>query len=162
MKRNMVGKRYMHSKLGIVEVIKQPNYKAGGPHNVLVRLIDGEETIVPQRSLRKLAWAEETTKISKEITMKRHQNKWLSLSQGADLDSLIELELYKALERYGPFASAHELAATLREEFEEFWDSVKAQDPDPGELLQICAVAKRGIIELCQQARDEMKTKEEK
>lgn len=60
MKRNMVGKRYKHSKLGIVEVIKQPNYRAGGPRNVLIRLIkqagftNEVEFIIPQRSLRKL------------------------------------------------------------------------------------------------------------
>lgn len=92
--------------------------------------------------------------------MKRHQNKWLAVSDGADLDSLIEIELYDALKRYGPFASAHELVAVLWEEMEEFWDSVKARDPNPKELLSICAVAKRGIIEMCQQARDEMKAKE--
>jgi len=92
--------------------------------------------------------------------MKRHQNKWLALSDGKELDLLIGAEALDALERYGPFASAHELVAALWEEVEEFWDSVKARDPDPGELLQVCAVAKRGIIELCEQARDEMKAKE--
>ena len=94
--------------------------------------------------------------------MKRHQNKWLSTSDGADLDSLIGIELYDAVKKYGPFASAHELASVLREELDEFWDSVKARDPDPKELLQICAVAKRGLIQLCEQARQEMKTKEGK
>ena len=93
--------------------------------------------------------------------MKRHQNKWLALSDGADLDSLIGIEVYDAAKKYGPFASAHELAAVLQEELEEFWDSVKAHDPSPKELLQVCAVARRGLIELCQQARDEMKAKED-
>lgn len=93
--------------------------------------------------------------------MRRHQNKWLAIVDNVDLDALIEIELYDALKKYGPFASAHELAAALWEEVEEFWDSVKARDPDPGELLQVCAVAKRGIIELCQQAQDEMKAKED-
>jgi len=54
MKRNMVGKKYIHSKLGIVEVIAQPNYEVGGPRNVLVKSLRGKEVIVPQRSLRKL------------------------------------------------------------------------------------------------------------
>lgn len=94
--------------------------------------------------------------------MKRHQNKWLAISDGADLDSLIEIEIYDTLKKFGPFASTHELASVLRKQFEQFWDSVKAKDPDPGELVSICAAAKRGIIELCQQARDEMKDKEGK
>ena len=93
--------------------------------------------------------------------MKRHQNKWLAVVDNADLDALIELELYDALKKYGPFASPHELASALREEFEEFWDSVKARDPDPKELLQLCAVAKRGILELCSRGRDEMKARGE-
>lgn len=146
----MVGKRYIYSKLGVVEVIIQPNYEAGGPRNVMVKTIKGKLIVVPQRSLRKL----------KEIIMKRHQNKWLALSNGTDLDSLIDIEIYDAVKKFGPFASSHELVAVLWEELEEFWKSVKARDPDPHELLQVCAVAKRGIIELCQQARDEMKIKE--
>ncbi|MBU1008430.1 hypothetical protein KKA53_05130 [Candidatus Dependentiae bacterium] len=93
--------------------------------------------------------------------MKRHQNKWLAVSSGSDLDTLIDIETYNAVERFGPFASSHELVAVLWEELEEFWESVKAKDPDPMELLQLCAVAKRGLIELCQQARDEMRAKKE-
>jgi len=92
--------------------------------------------------------------------MKRHQNKWLALSDGVDLDSLIGIEIYDATKKYGPFASAPELAAMLQMELKEFWDSVKARDPDPGKLVSICAITRRGLIELCQQARDEMKAKE--
>lgn len=54
LKRQMEGKKYRHPRFGEVRVIRQPNYKAGGPRNVLVRLKDGTEMIVPQRSLRKL------------------------------------------------------------------------------------------------------------
>jgi len=57
----MVGKKYRHSKLGVVEVIRQPGYRCGSPRNVLVRLIQppgfrghSREVIVPQRSLRRL------------------------------------------------------------------------------------------------------------
>ena len=51
---NMEGKKYRHSKFGEVQVTKQPNYKAGGPRNVLICLENGSEFVVPQRSLRKL------------------------------------------------------------------------------------------------------------
>lgn len=50
----MEGKKYRHSKFGEVEVIRQPNYKSGGPRNILIRTKNGTECIVPQRSLRKL------------------------------------------------------------------------------------------------------------
>lgn len=50
--RNMEGKLYQHHSFGLVRVITQPNYKAGGPRNVLIRTRFGQEVIVPQRSLR--------------------------------------------------------------------------------------------------------------
>lgn len=49
----MIGREYRHPKLGRVVVMKQLNYKAGGPRNVLVRNRRGDETVVPQRSLRR-------------------------------------------------------------------------------------------------------------
>lgn len=52
--KNMEGKEYNHPKFGRIQVLRQPNYKAGGPRNVLIRLKNGIETIVPQRSLRKI------------------------------------------------------------------------------------------------------------
>jgi len=58
---NMEGKMYLHPRFGKVRVIIQPNYKAGGPRNVLVQQIDiDEEVVVPQRSLRVIK-AEEGT-----------------------------------------------------------------------------------------------------
>lgn len=53
-KRNMEGKKYRHPRLGIVQVIRQPGYTKDAPRNVLIRLKYGHETIVPQRSLRKI------------------------------------------------------------------------------------------------------------
>ncbi len=50
---------------------------------------------------------------------------------------------------FGEFNSWHELSAILREEFEEFWQTVKDDDPDPYELLQVIAVAWRGMLQLC-------------
>lgn len=51
--KNMEGKEYWHGKYGTVQVIKQPNYKADGPRNVLIRTKADGYYVVPQRSLRK-------------------------------------------------------------------------------------------------------------
>lgn len=64
------------------------------------------------------------------------------------LSELLQVEILKG-SRHGAFHSAHELASVLREEYEEFWDSTKADNPDPGELLQVASVALRGIHDLC-------------
>lgn len=82
--------------------------------------------------------------------MKRHKNLWLSCDED-DVDYRIRNE---ACQRR-LFASPHEMYAILQEELEEFWDSIKADDPDPSELLQICAVAKSALLQLCAQAREE-------
>lgn len=64
------------------------------------------------------------------------------------LGDQLKVEILKG-SRHGSFHSAHELASVLREEYEEFWDSVKADNPDPEELLQVAAIALRGIHDLC-------------
>lgn len=71
------------------------------------------------------------------------------------LNDAIDEESVRGRTRFGRFNSAHELYGVLREELEEFWDSVKCDDPDPWELLQICAVAKRGIEEMTTGILDE-------
>jgi len=70
----------------------------------------------------------------------------------------IEEEIEYARDKYGAFNSTHELAAVLKEEYDEFWDLVKnnkypeAEDLLPSlmvrELTQIAAIAIRGIREL--------------
>lgn len=90
--------------------------------------------------------------------MKRHLRKWIDVGEYPwHLDELISHEMIRGKENHGnnEFNSPHELYAVLKEEVEEFWDSIKKDDPDPMELLQICAVAKRGIIEMCRKAKDE-------
>lgn len=57
-------------------------------------------------------------------------------------------EAAKAEARWGHFRSSHELAAVLREEFEEFWESVRADAPDAMELIQVAAVAIRGAAQI--------------
>lgn len=64
-------------------------------------------------------------------------------------DKVIEqvcIEFAKAREVHGYFNSSHELIGVLEEEFDEFWDSVKANNPDPQELIQIAATAIAGSV----------------
>jgi hypothetical protein len=72
----------------------------------------------------------------------------------AELHRRILLESDAGEHKHGKLQSAHEVYAVLRGELEEFWESVKAHDPDPMELLQIAAVARRGILDLTEAARN--------
>ena len=60
-------------------------------------------------------------------------------------------ELEHGLNKFGRFKSPHECYAVILEELDEFWDSVKANEPDETELLQIAALAIRGVKELREQ-----------
>lgn len=71
-----------------------------------------------------------------------------------NLDIRLRVERASGEEKHGKLQSAHEVYAVLKNELEEFWDSIKDHDPDPYELLQIAAVAYRGIEDLCEQARN--------
>ena len=64
-----------------------------------------------------------------------------------DLDKAIDEEIERAVDKWGNYNNTHELYAVLLEECEEFWESVKKNEPDFYELIQVVAVAKRGIIE---------------
>jgi hypothetical protein len=72
-----------------------------------------------------------------------------------NLDKRIIEEAFKAHEHFGPYSSTHEVAAVLKEEYEEFWDLVKRSKQDGTfkeemikELIQVCAVSYRTIQEL--------------
>lgn len=63
-------------------------------------------------------------------------------------------EVLRAKEKHkGDFHNFHEAYGVLKEEVDEFWDEVKAQKHDKEaikkELIQIAAMAIRGITELC-------------
>ena len=61
------------------------------------------------------------------------------------LDTILRLEMEHAYEKFGDFHSPHELYGVLHEEHEEYWDSVKANEEDLYELLQVVGVAYRYI-----------------
>ena len=86
--------------------------------------------------------------------MKRHTN-WAKQIDEHVVDLEIRMEQARGQKKFGDYNSAHEMYAVIKEELEEFWASVKADDPDPKELLQICATARRALLELCQNAREE-------
>ncbi len=64
-------------------------------------------------------------------------------------------ELKQATDKFGPFASAHEGYAVLKEEFDELWDAVKTNDESEMilEARQIGAMAIRFLWDM-----SEMKT----
>jgi hypothetical protein len=67
----------------------------------------------------------------------------------------VATELYRATQKHGPMHSWHEAYAVIREELDVFWESVKANDPGPEELIQIAAMAQRALLDLvCVHARN--------
>ena len=54
----------------------------------------------------------------------------------------IARESTSAREKHEPFVNFHEAYAVLLEEVDEFWDSVKRDDPDAKELIQIGAMCR--------------------
>ena len=91
--------------------------------------------------------------------MHRHSTKWLNTRNDNNLNAKIETEMEFAKDKFGRYNSMHEAYAVIKEELEEFWDGVKVDDPDPSELLQVVATAKRALIELCESGRGDFTTK---
>lgn len=79
---------------------------------------------------------------------------WATGYADADVDAAVERECVKGEQKYGKLQSAHEVAAVIYAELQEFWDSIRDHDPDPQELIQIAAVAIRGIKDLCHDTRN--------
>ena len=62
------------------------------------------------------------------------------------------IEYDKAVNKFGPFHSAHEGYAVLKEEVDELWDEVKAGQNKTRmrkEALQVAAMAIRFIQDIC-------------
>ena len=66
---------------------------------------------------------------------------------------LIVIELDKATETFGAFASAHEGYAILIEETDELWEAIKSKhatvQEQRNEAVQVAAMALRFLIDLC-------------
>lgn len=89
--------------------------------------------------------------------MKRHTNLCLSITKPSDFFQEATLELLRSTQKHGGLTSGHEGYAVLLEEVEEFWDGVKANDPDPVELIQVAAMACKIALLLTEKARQEMR-----
>jgi len=61
---------------------------------------------------------------------------------------VIREEYRRGVEKFGEYNSMHEAYAVIKEELDEFWEGVKKDDPDPMELIQVCATAYRAFVEL--------------
>jgi hypothetical protein len=59
-------------------------------------------------------------------------------------------ELKSATNRYGPFHSAHEGYAVIREELDEMWDEIKLNNTQKAldECVQVAAMAIRFLIDI--------------
>lgn len=62
-------------------------------------------------------------------------------------------ELLNATKMFGPFKSAHEGYAIIKEEFDELWDEIKLKNPSTvrmrEEAIQVAAMAMRFIHDIC-------------
>lgn len=72
-------------------------------------------------------------------------------------------ELYRALGKFGPFASAHEGYAVILEELDEMWHEVKHGTPElaRAEATQVAAMALRFLIEIPGGVTDDARRREE-
>ena len=92
---------------------------------------------------------------------RRHANYWRQISDET-IDDDIRTHQATAVEKHGAnFSSSHELWAVLSEELEEFWDSVKGDDPDPQELVDLIVAARLGLLWLCERGRKEIQEMKE-
>jgi hypothetical protein len=66
----------------------------------------------------------------------------------AQVLSQVAEECQRARDKYPSLNSTHEAHGVILEEFEEWWDSVKADEPDDKELLSVAAMAVLAIVEL--------------
>lgn len=71
-------------------------------------------------------------------------------------------ELDAATTKFGPFHSAHEGYAVLKEEVDELWDEVKAKQGvrDLGnmrkEAIQVAAMAMRFVVDICDNGKGQV------
>jgi len=63
--------------------------------------------------------------------------------------SLVRAEMIRAFKLHGPMRTMHEAYGVIAEEFEEFFDEVKANNRELAklELVQVAAMAARAIVD---------------
>lgn len=88
--------------------------------------------------------------------MLKRRKAWALQLNSDNVDEEIRQEQQRGYQAYGRYNSMHEAYAVIKEELDEFFDSVRENNPDPHELLQIAATARRAMLELCDRGRMEM------
>lgn len=71
----------------------------------------------------------------------------------ATIVSDVQIELYRATDKFGPMRSPHEGWAILREEVDELWDEVKTNGSTEAmrkEAIQVAAMAVRFVLDCCE------------
>lgn len=74
-----------------------------------------------------------------------------------DAMHLVRTEFKRAMKKFPrPFVNAHEGSSVIREEFEELWDEVKADNRHNQllEAVQVAAMAVRFVVELSDRDED--------
>lgn len=68
----------------------------------------------------------------------------------AEAGHAAEIECFRAMQKFPAFNSGHEGFAVIREELDELWDAVKANDLAHAreEAVQVAAMALRFIVDL--------------
>lgn len=85
----------------------------------------------------------------------RRQQKVKFISSGTSIGVEVKAELDAATSKFGPFNSAHEGFAVLKEEVDELWDEVKAKQGARDvakmrkEAIQVAAMAMRFVLDVC-------------
>lgn len=90
--------------------------------------------------------------------MLKRREAWALQLNADNADDEIRMEQQRGYQAYGRYNSMHEAYAMIKEELDEFFDSVRQNNPDPRELLQVVATARRAMIELCEFGRQEMRS----
>ena len=74
----------------------------------------------------------------------------MKLVELAKINNLVREELRRAMEKFGPFHSPHEGYAIIKEELEETWDEIKANNLHSScdEAIQVAAMAMRYLFDL--------------
>ena len=66
---------------------------------------------------------------------------------------LVREEYFRAIEKFGPFNTAHEGYAVILEEVDELWEAIKGNksiSAQKEEAIQVAAMAIRFIIDCCE------------
>jgi len=78
-----------------------------------------------------------------------------------DVIDKVEKEFNRATAEFGPFHTAHEGWAILKEEFDELWEAIKLHQSAPQrnrrireEAIQVAAMAVRLIVDCCEEEKE--------